>query len=74
MADAIEAAADQNRLRSDHLLHLRCEVASADVLEHFEDFETDPRVRLISLMDHSRASASSSRWTSIFSIIRRSAV
>jgi alpha-D-ribose 1-methylphosphonate 5-triphosphate diphosphatase len=53
MADAIEAAADQNRLRSDHLLHLRCEVASSDVLEHFEDFETDPRVRLISLMDHS---------------------
>ncbi|CUX27534.1 MULTISPECIES: alpha-D-ribose 1-methylphosphonate 5-triphosphate diphosphatase [Agrobacterium] len=53
MADAIEAAADQNRLRADHLLHLRCEVASADVLEHFEDFETDPRVRLISLMDHS---------------------
>ena len=53
MADAIEAAADQNRLRADHLLHLRCEVASSDVLEHFEDFETDPRVRLISLMDHS---------------------
>jgi alpha-D-ribose 1-methylphosphonate 5-triphosphate diphosphatase len=53
MADAIEAAIDQDRLRSDHLLHLRCEVASADVLDHFEDFETDPRVRLISMMDHS---------------------
>ncbi len=53
MADAIAAASDQNRLRADHLLHLRCEVASSDVLDHFEDFETDPRVRLISLMDHS---------------------
>lgn len=53
MADAIEKAKGEDRLRSDHLLHLRCEVASADVLEHFEDFENDPHVRLISLMDHS---------------------
>ncbi len=53
MADAIEKAQRENRLRADHLLHLRCEVASADVLEHFEDFETDPHVKLISLMDHS---------------------
>lgn len=53
MADAIEQAQTQNRLRADHLLHLRCEVASSDVLEHFEDFENDPHVKLISLMDHS---------------------
>lgn len=53
MADAIQSASQENRLRADHLLHLRCEVASSDVLEHFEDFETDPRVRLVSLMDHS---------------------
>ncbi|NTF30607.1 alpha-D-ribose 1-methylphosphonate 5-triphosphate diphosphatase [Rhizobium skierniewicense] len=53
MADAIEHAQSENRLRADHLLHLRCEVAAADVLDHFEDFEDDPKVRLISLMDHS---------------------
>jgi alpha-D-ribose 1-methylphosphonate 5-triphosphate diphosphatase len=53
MADAIEQAQSENRLRADHLLHLRCEVASSDVLEHFEDFENDPQVKLISLMDHS---------------------
>ncbi|MGV1750859.1 alpha-D-ribose 1-methylphosphonate 5-triphosphate diphosphatase [Agrobacterium sp. CG674] len=53
MADAIEKAQSDNRLRADHLLHLRCEVASSDVLEHFEDFENDPQVKLISLMDHS---------------------
>lgn len=53
MADAIEQAQNENRLRADHLLHLRCEVASADVLDHFEDFESDPQVKLISLMDHS---------------------
>lgn len=53
MADAIEQAQSEGRLRADHLLHLRCEVASADVLEHFEDFEDDAQVKLISLMDHS---------------------
>ncbi len=53
MADAIEQAQTDGRLRADHLLHLRCEVAAADVLDHFEDFENDPHVKLISLMDHS---------------------
>lgn len=53
MADAIERAKTEDRLRADHLLHLRCEVAAADVLDHFEDFENDPHVKLISLMDHS---------------------
>jgi len=52
MADAIQAAQKDDRLRADHLLHLRCEVSSADVLEHFSDFESDPYVRLVSLMDH----------------------
>ncbi len=52
MADAIQAAEKQGRLRSEHLLHLRCEVSADNVLEHFADFETDPFVRLVSLMDH----------------------
>ncbi|MBO3758550.1 alpha-D-ribose 1-methylphosphonate 5-triphosphate diphosphatase [Ciceribacter sp. L1K22] len=52
MADAIQSAAREDRLRADHLLHLRCEVSAADVLEHFADFENDPAVRLVSLMDH----------------------
>jgi alpha-D-ribose 1-methylphosphonate 5-triphosphate diphosphatase len=53
MADAIQAAEKDDRLRADHLIHLRCEVASNNVLDHFADFETDPHVRLVSLMDHS---------------------
>ncbi|MCX8995639.1 alpha-D-ribose 1-methylphosphonate 5-triphosphate diphosphatase [Rhizobiaceae bacterium BDR2-2] len=53
MADAIQAAEREGRLRADHLIHLRCEVASSDVLDHYSDFEEDPHVRLISLMDHS---------------------
>ncbi len=52
MADAIQQAQTEERLRADHLLHLRCEVSSSDVLEHFSDFETDDHVRLVSLMDH----------------------
>lgn len=53
MADAIQAAERDDRLRAEHLIHLRCEVASDNVLDHFADFENDPHVRLVSLMDHS---------------------
>jgi alpha-D-ribose 1-methylphosphonate 5-triphosphate diphosphatase len=53
IADTIERAQEEGRLRADHLLHLRCEVPSADLMEHFADFENDPRVRIVSLMDHS---------------------
>lgn len=52
MADAIQKASRDGRLRADHLLHLRCEVSTADVLDHVEDFADDPHVRLVSLMDH----------------------
>lgn len=52
IADALEAARSENRLRADHLIHLRCEVSAADVLDHFADFRTDGQVRLASLMDH----------------------
>ncbi len=52
MADALEQAADEGRLRAQHLLHLRCEVSAPDVLDHFEPFRNDPNVGLVSLMDH----------------------
>ena len=52
LADAIQAAQKDGRLRAEHLFHLRCEVSSDNVLEHFEDFANDPYVRLVSLMDH----------------------
>lgn len=52
LADAIEIGQDENRLRADHYIHLRCEVSAPDVLEAFSVFEKDKRVRLISLMDH----------------------
>ncbi len=52
LADAIETAQADGRLRSDHFLHLRCEVSARDVLEAFDAFRADERVRLASLMDH----------------------
>jgi alpha-D-ribose 1-methylphosphonate 5-triphosphate diphosphatase len=52
MADAIQKAEQEGRLRAEHLIHLRCEVSADNVLAHFADFEDDPYVRLVSLMDH----------------------
>lgn len=53
MADALQAACREDRLKADHLIHLRCEVSAGNVLDDFSDFENDPQVRLVSLMDHS---------------------
>lgn len=52
LADAISTAQDDGRLRSDHYIHLRCEVSAPDVLDAFDRFRDDDRVRLASLMDH----------------------
>lgn len=52
LADAIEDGVAQDRLRADHLLHLRCEVSSPECLPNFSYFDNDPQVRLVSLMDH----------------------
>ncbi len=52
MADALALAARENRLRADHRIHLRCEVSTDNVMEHFQQFEDDPQVGLVSLMDH----------------------
>lgn len=52
LADAINGAQQEGRLRSDHRIHLRCEVSAPNVLEHFAEFEKDPLVDLASLMDH----------------------
>ena len=52
LIDAVRAARQQDWLRAEHLIHLRCELPSADVIEHFESFVDHPETRLISLMDH----------------------
>lgn len=52
LASALGQACEQNRLRAEHRLHLRCEVSVADVLDDFEEFSDNPNVGLVSLMDH----------------------
>ncbi|WP_426957234.1 alpha-D-ribose 1-methylphosphonate 5-triphosphate diphosphatase [Muricoccus radiodurans] len=40
-------------LRSDHLLHLRCELPADDMLPMLEEMEDHPLLAMVSLMDHS---------------------
>lgn len=52
LMDAITHARQDDRLRADHFVHLRCELASSDALEHFESYYDYDPVRIASLMDH----------------------
>jgi alpha-D-ribose 1-methylphosphonate 5-triphosphate diphosphatase len=51
-AAALKAAGEKGLLRSEHLLHLRCEIPTLDVVEGLSRFLDQYRVHLISLMDH----------------------
>jgi len=51
-AEAITSFRADGLLRADHHLHMRCEVANAQVIALFEPFRDHPLVRLVSLMDH----------------------
>lgn len=50
--DAIAAADQEDRLRAEHLVHLRCELPTPDVFEQFEAQCDKSVVKLASLMDH----------------------
>jgi len=52
MVDAVAEADASDRLRADHHIHLRCELATPDVAQQFEDNCSNPIVGLASLMDH----------------------
>jgi alpha-D-ribose 1-methylphosphonate 5-triphosphate diphosphatase len=52
LAEAIAAARDAKLLRSDHFLHLRCEIPMPSVVEEAKELIGRPDVRLMSLMDH----------------------
>lgn len=52
MVEAIRQGPEQGWLRAEHFLHLRCELPSHDVVEHFEAFADHPLTRLASVMDH----------------------
>ncbi len=49
----LDALAGADLLKAEHFLHLRCEVPAHDMLELFDPVADHPRVRMVSLMDHS---------------------
>jgi alpha-D-ribose 1-methylphosphonate 5-triphosphate diphosphatase len=52
LAEAITSARDAGLLRSDHFLHLRCEIPMPNMLDEMLGLIGRPDVRLMSLMDH----------------------
>ncbi len=50
--EGIEEAQDKGLLRAEHFVHLRCELATENVLGTFERVKEAPLLRLVSLMDH----------------------
>ncbi|PRY68614.1 alpha-D-ribose 1-methylphosphonate 5-triphosphate diphosphatase [Glaciihabitans tibetensis] len=52
LVNAVIHAAESGLLRADHYVHLRCEVATPDVVEVFDEVGGHERVRMVSLMDH----------------------
>lgn len=52
MITAMDEAASDGALRAEHLLHLRCELPNPGLLEVLERYIDHPRLRLLSVMDH----------------------
>lgn len=52
MVDSIGSTSDEGLLRAEHFLHLRCEVSYADLPETLNQLIDNPRVRMLSVMDH----------------------
>jgi alpha-D-ribose 1-methylphosphonate 5-triphosphate diphosphatase len=52
MIAAMDAASADGALRAEHLLHLRCEVTNPQLLDLLEPHADNPRLRLLSVMDH----------------------
>jgi alpha-D-ribose 1-methylphosphonate 5-triphosphate diphosphatase len=50
--NALKDAKHHNMLRSEHFLHVRCELPSEKCVDLFSVFENHPALKLISLMDH----------------------
>lgn len=50
--DSLRDLTGEGLLRADHYLHIRCELACPGVVEHLAKFLEDPRLILVSLMDH----------------------
>lgn len=61
-SEGLRAAAEAGLLRADHYLHVRLELAEENLLDLFDPFLHDERLRLVSLMDHTPGQR---QWTDI---------
>ncbi len=52
MIAAMDAAAADDALRAEHLLHLRCEVTNPELMDLVAPYSDHTRLRLLSVMDH----------------------
>ena len=50
--NALSNCANEDLLRADHYIHVRCELPAPNTIELFEAFIGHPKLSLISLMDH----------------------
>ncbi|MCI4661345.1 MAG: alpha-D-ribose 1-methylphosphonate 5-triphosphate diphosphatase [Neomegalonema sp.] len=51
-AEAAQKLREHGLLKADHYIHLRCEICSPNLLPEFDNVGLDPRLRMISVMDH----------------------
>lgn len=61
-SESLQAASAAGILHADHYLHIRLELAEESLLELFEPFLHDERLRMVSLMDHTPGQR---QWTDI---------
>ncbi|MEQ8599733.1 MAG: alpha-D-ribose 1-methylphosphonate 5-triphosphate diphosphatase [Devosia sp.] len=52
LVNAVRAGGAGGWLRAEHFIHLRCELPSHDVVDHFDALANHPTTRLASVMDH----------------------
>jgi alpha-D-ribose 1-methylphosphonate 5-triphosphate diphosphatase len=50
--DAIRSTRERAICRCEHMIHLRCEVPEATLIDYFEPYVLDPLLKLVSLNDH----------------------
>ena len=62
LLDVLDRLESAGSLRCEHLIHVRCELPAPNARELFEPFMDSPRLRLISLMDHTPGQR---QWTDI---------
>lgn len=61
-SEGLKDAAESGALRADHFLHVRLELSDENLLDLFEPFLHDDRLKLVSLMDHTPGQR---QWTDI---------